>query len=240
MTIDPTRHELYRSQFSSTRTLFEIAKKHQIISEWNPQDALIAILFAAAGLEALANDVVHGIRGLEPHDDYEDELRSRLGIYTSVCDVEWMPTPSKYTMLFHVLSGKTIDRGSEPIQSLELLFRVRDSIVHLKPETHYWNWGEGGIEGEPHQVAKSLAAKGLFKLPKEGKISLLVDYLQNPRLSKWAMDVVVSLLSSLFSSVQDPDIKEWLDVFHSFPLTIASITSDSTGRQSSSRTARQP
>jgi len=64
-------------------------------------------------------------------------------------------TLERCQLVLHLLGRQPFDRGTAPFQDVDLLVKLRNSLVHYKPE-----WRAGGIEGG-QSAADSKLAKGL-------------------------------------------------------------------------------
>ena len=65
----------------------------------------------------------------------------------------------KFLLTKVVLGSETYDKGSQPYQDFDILFAVRDAIIHMKPEK---------ITGEPHKILQRLRANDLCEAVKPG------------------------------------------------------------------------
>lgn len=106
-------------------------------------NVISAVLNAAMFLEAMANELYtdaadgHGLTG----DGYLAPLDER----TVALMAEWWElsgkgfdkTLNKYQLLLTFGDQPKLDKGAEPWQSAETLMRLRNAIVHFKPETIY-------------------------------------------------------------------------------------------------------
>jgi len=96
------------------------------------RDALVAVLFSAATLEAFVSDFsfmartlggVHSIPALKSVAALLDEAEDG---HASV--------RLKYLLAKFLVTGEPYNKGAAPFQDFDLLIRLRDAIVHLKTE----------------------------------------------------------------------------------------------------------
>ena len=94
-------------------------------------DAIVAVVFAAASLEAFINETAALAGSSLPSDppsvrafaDCVREIEANRGA-----------TEDKYEAAGWAFVGRPYDWGVEPFQSCEVLFRLRNAVVHLKAE----------------------------------------------------------------------------------------------------------
>lgn len=95
-------------------------------------DALIAVVFAAAALEAFINQIADLASKLSADEDRSSDALRRYALLAAELEGDKRATELKYQLLSIELSGKKIERGRKPHQDFVLLFRLRDGLVHLK------------------------------------------------------------------------------------------------------------
>jgi hypothetical protein len=142
----PTRGVSYTSNH-----LFAIARQLAREAVKEDQKALASIPLAAAAVEARLNDVA-GYASLmaRPRDStwYFSEL------YRIAEDAR-RPVLSRAQLLFRVFEGKEPDTGAVLWQDVELLFDVRDALMHRKPE-NYIEAEEGGLRRADKRLEKTV------------------------------------------------------------------------------------
>lgn len=157
-------------------------------------DALVAVLFSTASLEAFAMQLAlyaHMAAATLSKPQY-------LGALGDVLDeVERFQgsVRLKYLIAKLLVSGQAYDKGAQPYQDLDLLFKIRDQIVHPKPEKI----------GHDPSVVKALEAKGLVEKAKPRVYSSWFGRISTRAVARWACNVVFDLIDSLRAAfpVQD-------------------------------------
>jgi hypothetical protein len=118
---------------------------------------LSAVMSAAGFLESMVNELFqdaadgHGITGkgyLAPLTPRTLEL---MQAFWSASGQGWERPLEKYQLLLAFGEAEQLDRGTLPFQAAALLIRLRNVIVHYKPETV---WGD-----EVHNLEQSLRDK---------------------------------------------------------------------------------
>jgi hypothetical protein len=149
-------------------------------------DALVAILFSAAALEASIMDLaliaagdsqIFGRTDLQALADILDETESSRGSIRL-----------KFLLAKSILSGKPYEKGSLPYQDFDTLFTLRDAIIHMKPEK---------ITGEPHKIIQRLQAKNLCEPQDPHLTGSWLGQVSTRAVARWACNVVVDMVQSL-------------------------------------------
>lgn len=128
------------------------------------------ILFAAVTIEAFLNELAFVATGplgdvLGEVEDSRGSIRLKLQMAT-------------------VALGTPIDKGSEPYQSFELLFQLRDALVHLKPKVRNLI-GDGGLQ--PKKLLAELHRRGLVSDPNDSSGKWFLELLASRALCLWAI-----------------------------------------------------
>ncbi len=118
--------------FGIAKRAYDRTLKAKSDSEPHQQDALIAIVFSAAALEALINEAAEFAQApffTSPPEPgclaalaqaLEEIERSRGSIQLKFLVAKWM------------LTGNAYDKGSQPYQDFGLLFELRNALLHLR------------------------------------------------------------------------------------------------------------
>ena len=152
-------------------------------------DALTALLFSAATLEAfiaeLAN-VAKKVAGFDPTSS-----RTLLAALAEVLDEIERSRGSvrlKYLMARAILSGQAYEKGQKPYQDFDLLFTIRDAILHHKPEE---------ITPEPHRIIAGLSSRGLCERSEPHVKRSWLDQIRTRAVARWACNVVRDMVASI-------------------------------------------
>ena len=183
--------------FLNSRVLYRMAKQayertQSASSDTAPDqdDALIAVLLSAATLETFIADLALCARAgsqlsstpspvLALADTLDEVERSRGSVRL------------KYLMAKMILSRQPYDKGGKPYQDFDLLFDVRNAIIHHKPEK---------INKDPHAIVVALAARGLCKRPDPHTRSSWLPHVSTRAIARWACNVVRDMVASITES----------------------------------------
>ncbi len=149
-------------------------------------DALIAILFSAAALESLINEVAL-IAASRPSAAKRVPFLRALGDVLVEAEKTRGSVRQKYLLTKHILPGKPYDRGSQPYQDFDLLFKIRDEVVHPKPEQY---------DNDPERITKPLETKKLIEPVTNVQITWMTR-ISTRAVALWACNVVADMAASL-------------------------------------------
>jgi hypothetical protein len=150
-------------------------------------DALTALLFAAATLEAFIAELAH-------HAEAGTQLSQVLSPAASLSGVLDEAESArgsvrlKYLMAKTILSGQPYEKGHAPYREFDLLFTIRDAILHHKPQK---------ITQNPHKIVAALAARGLCEREEPHVKSSWIHQVTTRCVARWACNVVRDMVASL-------------------------------------------
>ncbi|MGB2985248.1 MAG: hypothetical protein WBE26_05140, partial [Phycisphaerae bacterium] len=94
----------------------------------------------------------------------------------------------KYLMAKTILSGRPYDKGRQPWQDFDLLFSIRDAIVHNKPQK---------MGQDTHKIVAALASRGLCERETPTVKSSWLSRITTRSVARWACNVVRDMEASL-------------------------------------------
>jgi hypothetical protein len=165
-------------------------------------EALISIILAATAAEGLLNDLVGYIQymGRTMPNKAQGDLPRLIAVADALDSMEQQnsQTLSKYLVASLLLDG-SMRRGAEPFQSLDDLFVLRNSTIHVKPVTP-------ADQGRVVKVVSSLAQRGHALEAAEvqmiaGQPATWWFQLQNAQTARWAADAARAAMLSLAESI---------------------------------------
>jgi hypothetical protein len=171
--------------FKTAVTAYERTKTAPSDTAGGQNDALVAILFSAATLEALIMEVAL-LAEISTGPPASDRIIALAGILDEAEKSRGSPK-LKYLIAKAILSGKPYNKGEAPYQDFSTLFSLRDSIIHLKPE---------GI-AKPPAVLEQLRSSGVCAPQKPNETESWLDQISTRAAARWACNVVASMVASL-------------------------------------------
>ena len=154
-------------------------------------------------LECYVNDLTHQ-SSQEIYRIGIKELQDLNYILTTLEDSR-ASLVAKIEATYYILTGNKFDRGNKAHQELSMLIRLRNELVHRKPEPT----GEWGVnfeqEFEPHKLVKFFVDRNIIEKPSPNSPPSWSQYLNRPEVAKWAYNV---------AATQIIDIASWLPGSH--------------------------
>jgi len=199
-----------RSYAINSRALLHIAREARDRSEGSAAQAIVAITFAAIGLEAFVNEIIERVAVDQLETESSELARLRALIGACGLSSRTASLATKIEVTYAALTDHPIARGDQPYQDFELLTEVRNFVVHDRPESISFS-STGGREGPPHRVVRRLASRGVIPLPNEVEVSQGAwSSLADPRVARWAFDAALAMATFLAEAFPKRHWKERL------------------------------
>lgn len=164
-------------------------------------DAIPAIVLAAAATEAFINDMAEtiGVCRQNASDWMGAALTPELRTCAdAIFDAEFEGDfdPQKYFLASKAL-GQQFDRGREPFQFFAKLIALRNEVIHIKA-----NRADGKHTGA--SVTMELAQRELTVKFSVGQMSCF-DQIQSPQVAAWACKSAIDIVFALLDKVPHSD-----------------------------------
>jgi hypothetical protein len=167
-------------------------------------NALVAVMFAAATLEAFINEIAlfaklrtDGPPVLSVLATLLEELEEAQGHMRA-----------KYQLARGVLTGAGFDRGTKPFQDFELLVRLRNEIVHMKAQLGLIPVGPSTPNPKLGGVATRLQSLKLLAEYETDTQATWVHMASTRATAEWACKTARAMVSATVDSLPDSQFKE--------------------------------
>lgn len=178
---------------SSSGCLLAAAKRayHRASREGNHpaetlDNALTAVIMACAALEGYINESFALIREGPGMKSCPERAKAFADILEDI-ESSRGSTRLKYQIGLAILTGTPFRKGEYPYQDFDLLFAVRDELMHHKLEK---------LTQEPHKLVKRLRSKRLFA--DDGGVKQSSHGLVfTPATAKWACNTAVAMINTI-------------------------------------------
>lgn len=149
-------------------------------------NSLTAVLLACVALEAYINETFMLFRARPQL--FAESKRVRT-FFNNLHEIENSrgSTRDKYLTGLDTLTGKSFPKGESPYQDFEILFSVRDALMHPKLEK---------ISDEPHSIVKKLLSKSVCAKDNGGRQSWH-DRVFTPATAKWACNTAADMINTI-------------------------------------------
>jgi hypothetical protein len=158
------------------------------------------ILFSAMTVETFLNELTELASQHGPRERQAKTLAEALE------EVEESRGSIRLKLLTATIAlGKPVEKGHEPYQSFDLLFKVRDAIVHLKPYRHTFTGT--GVEAEPRGLLNALHARGLVPDPTALPAQSFLSTVASAALCHWAIQTAREVVSHAVGLLPEGDLR---------------------------------
>lgn len=159
-------------------------------------EALVSIIFSALALEAFINEVLSLAKDTKQSGEteaYLDKLIDAIDESTSK-----KSTREKFMLASEALNSG-FNKGENPYQNFADLFRLRDCLVHLKPEDRIEEGENGEVLYLGRKLTERLRSKGIFqKYTTLESITLLVS---TAKASLWACNTASEMVNAILDKI---------------------------------------
>lgn len=210
------------------------------------EDALVAIVFAAFSLEAFINELGAISKQAKANGNNEKVLNELVAATdeSSINQSENKSTQAKFLSVSKALSQE-FKKGEKPYQDFALLFKLRDYLVHFKPEDKFAiDLDNNYIYDSERKIIKKLRDKNIFTNPPQAefitfqsrksngtqtdsKVRSLILLVSNDKAAKWACDTAAEMVGEILNSLnQSPESefkRENQELFNTYKIMFQSI-----------------
>jgi hypothetical protein len=195
--------------FLSATHLFSIAQaaverlKNVPDRDSGHHDACVAILFAAAALEAFANEVGYIARGpLEVNPEIKSlgQLFEELETSASV--------QSKFLLLRALLAKEAYDKGASPYQDFALLIALRNELVHRKAERYEVDALDAPLN--TNTLLERLQSKSMLAEPHRPQVWGFFLAIETPAVARWAAKSAAAMVKDIVVAAP-PEFRKYLE-----------------------------
>lgn len=179
----------------TSRRLLRIARKAVNRSKTEKDQALVAILFSAAAVEGFVNDVME----FAPFAKSDSQAES-LHVLLSEAEQQKAQIGLKLQIISTVCRGKTLPRGESLFQNFDLLFRLRNDLVHIRPgkaKSQFF----GPTKRTSPKSAAQLIARGIVSREEVEHAHNWLDVVADQAVAEWAIGAAISIATSVYQMI---------------------------------------
>jgi hypothetical protein len=131
--------------------------------EGGKQATLVSLVFAETALEAFLNESIE-LSYDWSHSTKEPQMVSSFAQLMSDFEKSRIPLESRFQLAHWLLAGRAYDKGAQPYQDFALLMRIRNALLHYKPDPALRIPGEEELYGTPNSnsALDSLRSKNIL------------------------------------------------------------------------------
>ena len=182
-----------------SRQVLELAAAaYQRSLSWEPE-AEVCVTLAAAAFEGFLNELAETFA-------YEGATGSGALMSELLAEAEAARSQAifKFRLAAFALTGKLPSKGDQRIQDLTCLVRLRNSMLHLRPEPMF------DLDAEPH-IERPLQISHLIdrKVIQEphGYVGSWRQLVSDSRVAKWAFETATEALSWIAGASEEENVR---------------------------------
>lgn len=185
-----------------------LAKAAHDRSAVSKYEAEVCISLCASALEGFLNETAHSFSLAE-----SSESAVALAEVLTEAENSHLSPVIKFRLAAFIVSGRFPRRGDMVIQRLTVLIKLRNSLMHLKPEPMFTLDEAHPLHDNPQKPPSEVAlliSEGVIKVPKNysGSWRQLVA---TPDVARWAYMATVDAMQWLTSVAVDTLVRERLE-----------------------------
>ncbi len=167
--------------------------------------ALVAIVFAAASLEAFINELTEA--ALRRYSESPESIQSFATLLNEVEESRGS-TRLKFQLGWAILTGKPYDKGKPPYQDFSNLLKLRDQIMHLKPQnaTEFTSVDDL-VDKESFKLVSGLPKNLLADDDNPGN---WIEAINTQAVARWACNTACEMVASILDALPEGRFKEEL------------------------------
>jgi hypothetical protein len=197
--------------FGIARRAYERTNDAASDTDGSQTDALVAVVFAAAALEAFMNEVgkLAAVRS-----EANPPFVKILGDVLEEIEESDGGVRLKFLLARAVLAGEAYDKGSQPYQDFALLFALRNHLVHMRPREQMEYTDESGVSFTPPKIVERLRSKNILAKVDADAATQFIVFISTRAVARWACNVAAEMLRSLLAVVPDSRFRQDLESFY--------------------------
>ncbi len=193
--------------FFLAKQAYERTKGEKSDREPGKSDAIVSIIFSASSLEAFINelsDMASDMQNLQK----TPIIVQNFSFVMKELEESKVSVRLKFLLTKLIFTGETYDKGGSLFQDFSLLFKIRDSLVHLKPQDEFKVTPNGDI-------VRIMTPKILEGLPKntlakynERVVADWIGSISTQAVARWACNTTTNMVHSILSILPDSLFKK--------------------------------
>lgn len=179
-------------------------------------DALVAIVFSAAALEAFFNEMADLAGSDAMNSSLHPPNPTSVAVYARLAaEVEESrgSIALKFRLARGLLNGEGGDKGSSAYEDFSLLMELRNALVHLKPAHEITLDPVGRYSLEPAKIIKRLRAKGILAVAEGGAQMSWLPSICTRAAARWACNTATDTVHLIIEAMPETVLKVLLSVY---------------------------
>jgi len=185
--------------------MLELARRAYERSQKAATEAEVSIILSAVSVEAFLNEIADSA---SRHADIPQVVA--VADVLSETEKANIQPQFKLRLAFMALTGRLPTRGDALMQDFEALMSLRNTLVHLKPQTVQWPVEEDLASTNPQDLPKPirhLTNTKVIRLAEKHPYTWR-HLVSTPEVARWAYNVAVRAMLDLAAAVPTGQFKE--------------------------------
>jgi hypothetical protein len=170
-------------------------------------DAIVAIIFSAISLEAFINELTEIASNKNYKDYFSESVQSFAEVLSSVEESRGS-TQLKYMLTNQMFTGSVYKKGQQPYQDFLSLFKLRDSLVHLKPQSEHKDTLSGITKNTNKPKVVEGLPKNLLAKFEDGVSSNWISSISTRAMARWACNTSSQMVNSVLTTIPEGYFRE--------------------------------
>ncbi len=182
--------------FFIAKQAYERTKDEKSDREPGKSEAIVSIIFAASCLEAFINELADMATEMPDLMNHPESVQSFAEIMKEIEESKGS-IRLKYLLTTLVFTGKTYKKNKQPYQDFSLLFRIRDSLMHLKPQDEFKMSHGHIVRVMTPKILEALQSKNILAIFDEKVVANWKSMISTQAVARWACNTAVEIVHSI-------------------------------------------
>jgi len=198
------------------RKFFKIAEKAMKRSITDVDEVISTIILSTSAFESFLNEFTNSMKvSISEKDSKMLQVLKSVG---PKLDEKKFNSLLRLEIFYFFLCSKQLPKGERPFQDIKLLYEIRNSIVHPRPEKVSVEFSQNANqEKNLHRYLKHLVDIKVINKPwdnfDKGEVygeNQWFDYIFNNKVAEWAYNTVVNVASEIINATPESDFKNFI------------------------------
>ncbi|MEA5620993.1 hypothetical protein VB711_24620 [Cronbergia sp. UHCC 0137] len=212
-----TRFHLNAGPLHKNATIYYESSRLQ---ERGITDAIPAILFSAMSIEAFLNELPELATAYTKPEEKPEDFVKKLATELTNVEKSNGQIKQKIEVTYIAISGETPNFGDKLHQNFSNLIKLRNELVHLKPNDEYDLNLDGDDDPDSKRpILKKLSGLKIFREPSTYKDPTgtnkdcplpLLELISTEQAAKWACNTAAKTVQDIVNKMPDSKFKDYL------------------------------
>jgi len=181
------------------------------------RSALVSIVFSMIALESFVNEMTEQAQNMSPTQPAEVSTFAQM---MGDADDDHASIDFRVRLAHWIMTGRMMDRGSQPYQDFALLIWLRNDLVHTRPNKLF-AYGKTTMEEVHGRLLKRFKDKNILA---DEYIASWTHLVQTRAVAEWSARTVAAVVNEVCSGTSESEFQKTLTfINNAFQSYIAGI-----------------